>query len=837
MTASPQPDIGVVARSALAAGISLVPPAEDGSKRPDGAWKRFQTALPTLDQVDRWYSKQKRTGLGFVTGSVSEGLELFEFDADLFAEFKEAADAVGLGPLLEKIESGYLERSPAGGWHLLYKCEAVRGNTKLARAPGPVNPKTGLPTVEVLIETRGEGGYAIVAPSNGRVHPTGGRYELLKGGPSTIATIGVEERDSLWSLARTFDRMPPAAEEAPRPASRRPEPGDSEARPGDDFNSRATWDEVLGTRGWTRLYTRGDTAYWRRPGKAEGWSATTNRNGSGLLWVFSTSTEFVAERSYDRFGAFAVLEAGGDLAVAARTLAKQGYGTRERPVSMAGGGGGKAYVIPLTRDGSSPAPNEADDDPHRLARLYRDVSCYHQDGPTLVYHKGEFLRWDRAYRPVLEQDIRAQLGTSTKSEFDRLNLLALAEHATPRANPPKSEKAGEATKGPPTVKKVTSSLVANVSLALAGYSLLPSQVDAPAWLCDGGPWPALEILPARNGLLHLPSFAAGKPAFIPPTPNFFCPYALDFDFDPRARTPSHWHEFLLKLWDDDPESVATLQEWFAYHLSSDVSQQKIGVLIGPRRSGKSTIARVLTAMIGRANVCNPTLSALGTQFGSAVLIGKLAAIITDARISGRTDIAQVVENLLSISGEDSKSIPRKHLPDWDGKLSAKFTIISNETPRLADSSGALAGRMVILKLTRSFYGQEDHHLFEKLVPELPGILLWAIAGWKRLQERGHFLQPESGNPLVEEMAELSSPIGTFVRDCCSLGAGSQIEIDKLFGAWKEWCHRMNREQVGDQPAFGRNLRTVIPTLATKPVKEKGKFHRVFQGIDLLPPEF
>jgi putative DNA primase/helicase len=268
-----------------------------------------------------------------------------------------------------------------------------------------------------------------------------------------------------------------------------------------------------------------------------------------------------------------------------------------------------------------------------------------------------------------------------------------------------------------------------------------------------------------------------------------------------------------------------------------VSQQKIGTFIGPRRCGKGTIVRVLTALIGEANVCNPTLSGLGTQFGQAILIGKLAAIITDARITGRADIAQVVETLLSISGEDNKTIQRKHLPDWSGKLMTKFSIISNETPRLADSSGALAGRMIMFRLTESFFGREDKDLFKKLLPELPGILLWAIRGWKRLDDRGYFIQPGSGRALVEEMEELSSPIGQFVKECMDQGPGLEVETDKAFEAWKEYCKKINREQVGDSPSFGRNLRTVLPNLTTRACKQGGRYWRVFEGIDLKPPQF
>ena len=64
---------------------------------------------------------------------------------------------------------------------------------------------------------------------------------------------------------------------------------------------------------------------WRRPGKSFGHSATTNHQGSDLLYVFSTSTPFAAERGYDKFGAYALLNNGGDHSAAARELAAKGY--------------------------------------------------------------------------------------------------------------------------------------------------------------------------------------------------------------------------------------------------------------------------------------------------------------------------------------------------------------------------------------------------------------------------------------------------------------------------------------------------------------------------------
>ena len=155
------------------------------------------------------------------------------------------------------------------------------------------------------------------------------------------------------------------------------------------------------------------------------------------------------------------------------------------------------------------------------------------------------------------------------------------------------------------------------------------------------------------------------------------------------------------------------------------------MLVGPKRSGKGTIGRVTRRLLGVRNVCGPTLANIGEQFGLSVLIGKSVAIIADARISGRTDTAVITERLLSISGEDTLSIPRKYLPDWTGKLPTRFMLMTNELPRIEDVSGALASRFLVLMLTRSFFGEEDTGLFERLIPELPGILNWALEGRDR----------------------------------------------------------------------------------------------------------
>lgn len=144
---------------------------------------------------------------------------------------------------------------------------------------------------------------------------------------------------------------------------------------------------------------------------------------------------------------------------------------------------------------------------------------------------------------------------------------------------------------------------------------------------------------------------------------------------------------LAQAWPDDPQSIEELQKWFGYCLVLDTRQQKICMLVGPKRSGKGTIARVLLA---RWSACSTVLARRWLRWrpglGLQPLLNKSLAIVSDARLSGRTDSAIVVERLLSISGEDALTIDRKNVSAVTGKLTSRLMLLSNELPRLGDSS-------------------------------------------------------------------------------------------------------------------------------------------------------
>jgi putative DNA primase/helicase len=357
------------------------------------------------------------------------------------------------------------------------------------------------------------------------------------------------------------------------------------------------------------------------------------------------------------------------------------------------------------------------------------------------------------------------------------------------------------------------------------YSHLPASMTPPAWVVDAPGRPdAREVLPCRTLNLHIPT---GR--VLSSTPALFTINALDFDYDGDADQPGTWLSFLDQLWGEDQQSKELLQEWFGYCLIPDTSQQKMLLLVGPRRSGKGTIGRVLAHLLGTYNVCGPTTGSLAGPFGLQPLIGKSLAIVSDARFSGE-NIATVVERLLCISGEDTLTIDRKHLESVTMKLPTRFMFLTNELPRLNDASGALAGRFMVLRLTKGWYGQEDVTLTERLLAELPGILLWALQGWVRLRERGRFVQPTSVEDAIRDLEDLSSPVGAFVRACCKVGPGHRAWVDEMYTAWKKWCEEDGRTTVTTRQTFGRDLAAVVPGMVCR--QNRNVNRRFYDGISI-----
>lgn len=368
--------------------------------------------------------------------------------------------------------------------------------------------------------------------------------------------------------------------------------------------------------------------------------------------------------------------------------------------------------------------------------------------------------------------------------------------------------------------------IADVAEAMAAVGHLSTDVDPPVWIeVHSADVPAAQVIACTNGLLDLLTRTVSEH-----TPALFNVVSVPFAYDRTAGEPTAWLDFLASVWPDDPASIALLQEYIGYILSGRTDMQKMLLLIGPTRSGKGTIARMITNLIGRGHVAGPTLASLGTNFGLSPLLGRPLAIISDARL-GSTPAHTIVERLLSITGEDMLTVDRKYKEPYSGKLPTRFVVLSNELPRFKDASGAIANRMLILQGTKSFLGKEDRDLDRRLRAELPAILVWALDGLDRLTRNDRFTVPGSSADAATLMMDLASPVSAFVRDRCALGADEGVLADHLYDTWKSWAED-NGHHAGAKSSFGRDLRAVVPGIKLGQPTINGVRVRQYTGIGI-----
>ena len=300
---SEQTDLRFGMQEYLAAGLCVLP-AVRREKRPTVSWKKYQSRLPTPSEIDNWFVTCRPDAVCIVAGSVSGNLELIDFD--LGGERFEDWAARIPDELLTRL---FIETSQSGGRHVVYRCqETVGGNIKLAQR----QTDDGIVT---MIETRGEGGLFLCAPTTG--------YEIIQGDLGNLPVLSSDERETLllaaWELNEHWVTSPQS-----RSCGDSPPPCEI-TRPGDDFNARGDVVALLEKHGWRACGKRSDgNLHWTRPGKTRGTSATLKDR---TFYVFSSNAApFEPNTAYSPFAILTLLEHGCNYEAAATALRAEGYG-------------------------------------------------------------------------------------------------------------------------------------------------------------------------------------------------------------------------------------------------------------------------------------------------------------------------------------------------------------------------------------------------------------------------------------------------------------------------------------------------------------------------------
>jgi len=251
------------------------------------------------------FDKFDFTEIGICTGVISSGLEAIDFDIDgkpadeqkaIMQEFQRRAGS----DLVAKLT---IQQTQSGGFHIIYRCSQIEGNRVLARdADG-----------NVLIETRGEGGFVKCYPSTG--------YKLIRNGFENIEIVTTAERNKLLAAAHRFDEESIVKHKKLK------------ATGGEEYSKFPKYDNdphngisLLEKHGWTIVREDKEWVEFTRAGKDDGSMSGGYNLEKNFLYVFSSSTIFKERQPYNNVGIFAELECGGDYKRAYIRLDEMGYG-------------------------------------------------------------------------------------------------------------------------------------------------------------------------------------------------------------------------------------------------------------------------------------------------------------------------------------------------------------------------------------------------------------------------------------------------------------------------------------------------------------------------------
>lgn len=288
----------------------------DENKRPVCQWKKLQEKAYTKEEIERAYKNERNFLAGIITGY--NNLECIDIDLKVFSSLQEQNEFWNeyisfLKDNIDDFDKKFvIYKTKNKGYHILYKCNKITGNSKLAKLKGQS---------EAIIETRGVGGYVVIYDNN--------QTKLTY---SDIQYITEEDREILWSCSRTYNYVDEAPEQGQiktkRDKTRQVET--KEVTPWEDYNEKTSIFDVLG--GDFTIPPKGVKSRFTLIKRVGGTSPHSGYvyNDSGCMYLFSTGTIYPHEKLISPFAAYAYKHHNGDFKKAASDLYHKGFGTRNK---------------------------------------------------------------------------------------------------------------------------------------------------------------------------------------------------------------------------------------------------------------------------------------------------------------------------------------------------------------------------------------------------------------------------------------------------------------------------------------------------------------------------
>ena len=355
-------------------------------------------------------------------------------------------------------------------------------------------------------------------------------------------------------------------------------------------------------------------------------------------------------------------------------------------------------------------------------------------------------------------------------------------------------------------------LAAEVICNLQALSLVPADAEPPVMLTDDGPLRVqADLIPLSNGILSVSAYLRRDPQpLLQHGQEWFFLHSLPYSFEYSGECKL-WQRVLAENL-PDPEHQKLLQEWYGLNLVHDTTYERFLVMYGEAGTGKTVACAVHRALLGESAVSSVPLEAFSPfrTFPLAATVGKLANIAEEVG-----EIDKAAEGLLKqyVSGSVIAA-EKKHQDVFNFKPTARLTFATNVLPRFSDRSNGVWRRMLILPFDQVVpLEKKDRRLLESRYweqsGELPGILLWALEGLRRLREQCDFSEPVDCRVIREQYKRDANPAAVFLHDNCETEPTASTSAPALYKAYSDWVKDLGHHALSE-PIFAREVRRAFP---------------------------
>ena len=367
---------------------------------------------------------------------------------------------------------------------------------------------------------------------------------------------------------------------------------------------------------------------------------------------------------------------------------------------------------------------------------------------------------------------------------------------------------------------VTTSLVRDVlnnmkSDTLCGLSERTHKM--PCFISTGAD--ASGFLPMRNGILDvnatLEAIKNGSPLppLLPKTADLFCSYGLNYDYNPEAECPKFLN--YLEGVQPEPENRRMLQMMAGLLLLPETSYNVAFFLYGQGGTGKTVFMDTLGSLIGPENCCCVPLACFADRFNLSPLTEKLVNSVDEMPVIPETGHFADIESVFkSVTSGNRIKVERKFVDAHEARATARCLFASNSLPSLTDKSNGVWDRIRIIPFNQVFRNtpQQNPHLTEELLEELPGILNWALHGLVELRKEKTFPQCPEGEALLAELREDCDHEKTFLAETTmEANAEKFVGAKILYDIYRDWMEDNGYRAMG-AANFKHAVRRMYPTM-------------------------